>query len=151
MRPSSTVALAILFLLRDASSSDTCYRDPTLSRASRLEAVKDEILLRLGLREEPRNPENASAIANDPDFLREYYLLKKNQELSESHTPCANLDFLTKETLQFHPQEVERRRPIPRIAHGDDCASKFRAVMISAKALMQKLLVLITRIFFVIR
>ncbi len=124
MHPSSIVVVILFLHAFPADASGTCLRDPSVNRATVLDAVKQEILLRLGLLEDPKNPKNVSEIFADPQFLKEYDLMKANQKLSEVHTPCANLDFLTRETLRYTPKEVQRRRPLRNIATGDDCASE---------------------------
>ena len=114
------VIFSFLMVLPAESDDFVCYRSPDKTQPTLKEAVKQEILLRLGLHEEPSNP-NATEIDTADE---EYDFLKENQKLSEVHTPCANLDF--KETIQFDPTVVERRRPLANIANGDDCPSKLK-------------------------
>lgn len=90
-----------------------------------MEAVKQEILLRLGLDEEPSNPSNT---INDPGFLEELEVVQRAQDLNYVNKPCATLDFRTKELLLFHPLDpVEKRMPLNNTAFGDDCASESTA------------------------
>ena len=134
MHPLSTVVLAVVVLcFQDFSVGEfTCNRDPSSNRAEVLNAVKQEILLRLGLHEEPENPENLTDILlNDSEFLKEYELVKENQDLTEERVPCANLDFLSKDTLPFTPKgEVEKKRPLANTAPGDDCPSKILLLLL---------------------
>lgn len=106
-----------------------CSRDAGLSRVRRLEAVKQEILLRLGLNEEPLNPSNTT---EDPEFLEKYNGVKHSQDLIDVRKPCAKLDFRTKEVLVYNPVELEKYKPVPKTASGDDCASKKPLTTIAA-------------------
>lgn len=102
----------------------TCYRDSRLSRAHRLEGIKQEILQRLGLDHEPCNPANATDVI-DPDFLREYASVKKSWELSDMpKPPCASLDFDTLEVVPFRPVSVEKKKRLIRTADHVECPSK---------------------------
>lgn len=112
-----------VFLPFNAASSSTCYRDDGLTRGRRLEAVKQEILLRLGLDAEPSNPSNTTNITN-PGFLEELKMVQKAQDLNYVHKPCASLDFRTKEILLFHPSDLKKNTPKTRTAFGDECASE---------------------------
>lgn len=120
-----TFLLGMIFI---ATAQDlplpTCYRDPRLSKARRLEGIKQEILQRLGLEHEPCNPPNATDV-EDPDFLREYALVKNSWELSDvQKPPCASLDFNTLEVLPFRPVGVEKVIPSTKTAAHAECPSK---------------------------
>lgn len=103
-----------------ATNDDTCSFAELQSSRARLQAVKNDILLRLGLKEEPRNP----ASEEIPDFLEDYEAVKEAVKLNQKHIPCARLDIGTKERRAFSPTAVQRIRPLPRTAEGDECASK---------------------------
>lgn len=125
----STILMLAVVLLSNAPSevsSDTCYRDSSLQKANVMDAVKQEILMRLGLQEEPPNPENLTAILqNSMEFLKEHTLMKKNQELTEKKVPCAKLDIVSKDTLQFLPKgKIVKMPPLSKFASADDCQSK---------------------------
>lgn len=113
----------------------TCYRDPRLSRARRLEGIKVEILQRLGLQHEPCNPPNATEI-KDPEFLEKYALMKESWELGDvQKPPCASLDFRTMEVLPFRPVGIEKVKRSVRTADNDECPSEFLLVIIFNKAI----------------
>lgn len=116
-------ASLVIFLKPSPAYADICHRDSNsaLSKARMLEGIKQEILLRLGLEEEPANPPN-STNDTDIDFLKKYSAVKKAQELNHEHKPCASLDFHTKEIEVFQPTDVDRKKPAPRSAAGDGCA-----------------------------
>ena len=105
-------------------SLPTCYRDPRLSKAHRLEGIKVEILQRLGLDKEPCNPDNITEI-KDPEFLKKYELVKESWEVKDAHRPpCASLDFRSMEVLPFRPVRVERVQRSARVAENAECPSK---------------------------
>lgn len=120
----------VLLLLFQAIAQDmplpTCYRDSKLSRARRLQGIKQEILQRLGLEHEPCNPPNVTDV-KDPEFLREYALVKKSWELGDMpKPPCASLDFNTMEVVPFRPVVVEKKKRLTRIAAHVECPSKLQ-------------------------
>ena len=116
------IASIVFFSVHPATT--TCNRNPGLGRVRRLEALKQEILMRLGLDEEPSNPSASDVNITDPQFQE---LLKRVQQVQDLtvRKPCANLDFRTKEVLLFHPTEpVKKTRPLANTALGDECTSK---------------------------
>lgn len=118
------VGLLVLLFNASPTCANACYRSPELGKTRRLVGVKQEILLRLGLEEEPTITPSDLPNTTDPAFLEEYEVVKKAQDLNYVHKPCANLDFNTKEMLLFHPTTVERVRPLTHSAFGDSCASE---------------------------
>lgn len=103
-------------------AGSTCNRDPGLGRQRMLEAVKQEILLRLGLDEEPSNPSEDPSELEDPEFLEGFELSR--QGLSGDGVPCASLDFRDREFLHYNPTELIRSRPTGPTAFGDECTSE---------------------------
>ncbi len=88
-----------------------------------LQSIREEILLKLGLSEEPLNPTNGQA---SPKLLEEYEAVQKLQELEPKESkPCVNLDFHTQKITPFSPVTLQRLRPLNRTAAGHDCASEF--------------------------
>ena len=89
-----------------------CLRssDPSLEQRLRLEAVKHEILLRLGLNEPPPNPVQTTP---DPKTLEEYEAVRKVNELTDDSEPCATLEDSYPEELEvFFPKSVMESYPI---------------------------------------
>lgn len=118
-------AVGIFFLAAKSPSSlgaTTCQRDSNLGKKRLMQAIKQDILLRLGFEEEPPNPSNASDIPEE--FLNEYEAVKEAQELDYAHKPCAMLDFNTREVMPVSPKEVKQFKPDLRTAVGDDCISE---------------------------
>lgn len=115
-------AMGILFLAPSLGAK-TCQRDSRLGKMRLKQAIRQDILQRLGFEEEPTNPFNASDIPEE--FLKEYEAVKEAQELNREHTPCAILDFNTREVMPVSPKEVKKLRPNLHTAVGDDCVSKY--------------------------
>ena len=82
----------------------------------RIQAIKQDILLRLGFDEEPKNPSYAAGIPIE--FLNEYEAVQIAQVLNHEHKPCASLDFNIEEEKAIYPQEVKKFRPNLRAAVG---------------------------------
>lgn len=99
-------------------SEPYCSRtsDPNLSQKLRVEAIKHEILLRLGLDEAPPNPDPRSAElpTSDPTFVENYRAAKEVQKVhNQNRKPCTKLDTHEKKLLAFFPLSVEGYPPIP--------------------------------------
>lgn len=117
------IALLFVLLISPFGASSSCSRDSALSKARRVEGIKQEILQRLGLVHAPVNP--PSSTAEDAGFLQEYELANKLFELgSEQKPPCASLDFNSLEVLNFYPKSVEGRKRSTNIAANVECPSK---------------------------
>lgn len=98
-----------------------------------MEGLKQEILQRLGLEKEPCNPANATDV-KDPEFLKEYALIKESWELGDvPKPPCASLDFDTMEVVPFRPVSVEKKKRSTRIADHVECPSKLHVLQLAAK------------------
>lgn len=98
------------------SDESYCSRtsDPDLSQKLRLEAIKHEILLRLGLDEAPPNPDpNVELPTSDPMFMENY---RAAQEVQKAHNanqkPCTKIDTKEKRLLAFFPTDVKGHQPI---------------------------------------
>lgn len=97
-----------------SSPSDLqCLRsnDPLLEQRLRLEAMKHEILLRLGFSEPPPNP---SEVNPDTKKLEEYHAAKTVNDLTFVDERCAQYTEEQKNKVlgAFFPKRVEERFPI---------------------------------------
>lgn len=83
--------------------------DPNLSQKLRLEAIKHEVLLRLGFDEAPPNPDaDAELPTDDPVFMENYRAAQEVQRVYNSHQkPCTKLDTHEKKLLAFFPSSVK--------------------------------------------
>lgn len=115
----SSYSFSLILPKRQAS----CPKDSKLSRQRRHEALKQEIILRLGYDREPDGPN--PNFTSSPESLQEYNAIKKVQELTRESKPCLKqLDFSTKEIFVDRPTNVTPHMPLPRSILTDDCESK---------------------------
>lgn len=118
------IAVVGLFFLATtplSSSVKTCQRDRQSGKMQRLQAIKQHLLLRLGLEEEPKNPSNASDIP--VEILKEYKAVQVAQELNRRLKPCA-VDLNMQEIKSVYPKEVKKFKPNLHTTVGDDCISE---------------------------
>ena len=88
--------------------------------------TKKHILTKLGLLEEPRNPLNSTVVVPE-DFLNEGKAIEEVNKLEPPPRPCADLDFLKRETTIIYTEKVIEYRPKHsklRTASGVSCTSK---------------------------
>ena len=121
-------------------SESFCSRtsDPKLSQKLRLEAIKHEILLRLGLDEPPPNPDpQGERPTDDPVFADNFRAAQEVQKAhNEQQKPCTKLDTHEKKLLAFFPTDVEGFPPVvhPYLNNpsggdgGKDSAGKYKCV-----------------------
>ena len=116
--------MGIFFLATSPCLSvKTCQRDGNLMKRRRVQAIKQDILLRLGLDAEPTNPSNASDIPIE--FLKEFEAVQVVQELNHENKPCAIQDFNVQEIKLISPKLVNKFKPNLRGAVGGvNCISK---------------------------
>ena len=88
--------------------------DLSLSHRLRIEAIKHEILLRLGLDEAPPNPDpNIELPTNDPVFLENFHAAQEIQEAYNSNQKtCTQLDTKERRLVAFFPSSVIGHPPI---------------------------------------
>ena len=100
----------------DEEQSAYCSRTSDLSLSHRLrrEAIKHEILLRLGLDEPPPNPDpNIELPTNDPVFLENYRAAQEVQKAyNDNQKPCTKLDTNERRLVAFFPSSVIGHPPI---------------------------------------
>ena len=115
-------AIAPVVVSQESGETDNTFEesycsrtsDPDLSQRLRLEAIKHEILLRLGLDEAPPNPDPSTELPTaDPTFMENY---RAAQEVQKAHNanqrPCTELDTHKKRLLAFFPSSMKGYRPI---------------------------------------
>ena len=104
--------------LERESSESFCSRtsDPDLSQKLRLEAIKHEILLRLGLDEAPPNPDPAQLgelPTDDPVVADDYRAAQEVQRAhNEQQKPCTKLDTHEKKLLAYFPTDLQGFPPV---------------------------------------
>lgn len=88
--------------------------DLSLSHKLRREAIKHEILLRLGLDEPPPNPDPSIELpTNDPVFVENYRAAQEVQKAYNSdQKPCTKLDTQDRRLVAFFPSSVIGHPPI---------------------------------------
>jgi hypothetical protein len=100
----------------DGDQSAYCSRtsDLGLSHRLRREAIKHEILLRLGLEEAPPNPDPSIELpTNDPIFVENYRAAQEVQKAyNDNQKPCTKLDTQERSLLAFFPSSVTGHPPI---------------------------------------
>lgn len=100
----------------DNEDQSYCSRTSDLSLSHRLrrEAIKHEILLRLGLDEAPPNPDpNIELPTNDPVTLENYRTAQEVQKAyNSSRKPCTKLDTKERRLVAFFPSSVIGHPPI---------------------------------------
>ena len=100
----------------DGDQSAYCSRtsDLGLSHRLRIEAIKHEILLRLGLDEAPPNPDPSIELpTSDPIFMENYRAAQEVQEVyNDNQKPCTKLNTQEKSLLAFFPSSVIGHPPI---------------------------------------
>lgn len=102
----------------DARNSDESYcsrtSDPDLSQKLRVEAIKHEILLRLGLDEAPPNPDpNIELPTADPTYMENYLAAQEVQKAHNANQrPCTKLDTHEKKLLAFFPVSMKGYLPV---------------------------------------
>lgn len=100
----------------DEDQSAYCSRTSDLSLSHRLrrEAIKHEILQRLGLDEAPPNPDpNIELPTSDPVILENYRAAQEFQEAyNSSRKPCTKLDTKERRLVAFFPSSVIGHPPI---------------------------------------
>ena len=95
--------------------TQSCSRtsDPDLSQKLRLEAIKHELLLRLGLDEAPPNPDpNSIPPADDPTFAeknRTAHMVAQAHNANQK--PCTKLNTHKKKLLAFFPSDIKGYPP----------------------------------------
>ena len=91
-------------------SASYCSRtnDVELSHRLRKEAIKHEILLRLGLDKPPPNPDPSIELpTSDPVFLENYRAAQEVQRAYNSEEkPCTKLDIRERTLVSFFPSSV---------------------------------------------
>lgn len=100
----------------DGDQSAYCSRtsDLGLSHRLRREAIKHEILLRLGLDEAPPNPDPSIELpTSDPVFAENYRAAQEVQKAyNDNQKPCTKLDTQERSLLAFFPSSVIGHPPI---------------------------------------
>ena len=93
--------------------------DLDLSHRLRREAIKHEILLRLGLDEAPPNPDpSIETPTSDPVFLENFRAAQEVQKAYNSNQkPCTQLDTHEKKLVAFFPSDVAAYRPVTHPTH----------------------------------
>ena len=119
------VVMGIFFLATTSRSLSmkTCQRVNMQGKMQSLQLLKQDILSRLGLDEEPLNPTNASDIPIE--FLEEFEAVQVMQELNHESKPCTIQFFNVQEVKPISPKEVKKFKPSLRAAVGGvNCISK---------------------------
>lgn len=123
--PAVHVAMLLWLLAAQETQTQTeeqsCPRtsDPDLSQKLRLEAIKHELLSRLGLDEVPPNPDpGAAPPTEDPTYAEN---LRAAQEVQRVHNanqkPCTKLDTHKKKFLAFFHSEIKGFPPVRHPTH----------------------------------